>query len=125
MTLLLDTHVVLWWLADDPALGPPARAAISDPREDVFVSSVSVWEIAVKRRLGKLEAPDELVQELERQRFRELPLTGAHAWLAGHLEPHHADPFDRALVAQALTERLRVVTGDRRFGSYGVAVLGA
>ncbi len=89
------------------------------------MSSVSVWEIAIKRRAGRLNAPDNLIDELERERFTPLPLTAHHAWIAGHLEPHHADPFDRALVAQALSMDLRLVTRDARIPRYGADVLRA
>lgn len=123
MRVLLDTHALLWWLADDERLAPDARSAIGAADTDVFASSVSVWEIAIKRRLGKLEAPDDLLAELDRQRFLGLPLTPRDAWLAGHLDPHHSDPFDRALIAQALVHDLQVVTRDPRFAAYGIDVL--
>ena len=123
MSLLLDTHALLWWLADDPDLGQDARVAIAEAEAVVYVSSVSVWEIAIKRQLGKLVAPEDLLAELERQRFVQLPLSAADAWLAGHLDVHHADPFDRAMVAQALVHGLRVVTRDSSFAEYGVDVL--
>ena len=123
MSLLLDTHALLWWLADDPDLGQEARVAITEAEAVVYVSSVSVWEIAVKRKLGKLVAPEDLLAELERQRFVQLPLSAAEAWLAGHLDAHHTDPFDRAMVAQALVHGLRVVTRDSGFAEYGVDVL--
>lgn len=121
MSLLLDTHALLWWLADDAKLGAEARNAIAE--SEVLVSSASVWEIAIKRKLGKLVAPDDLLAQLDRQRFVQLPLSPAEAWVAGHLDPHHSDPFDRAMVAQALVHSLRVVTRDSTFAAYGVDVL--
>ena len=123
MSLLLDTHALLWWLADDPELGQEARVAIAEAETLVCVSSVSVWEIAIKRKLGKLVAPEDLLAELERQRFVQLPLSAAEAWMAGHLDVHHTDPFDRAMVAQSLVHGLRVVTRDSSFAEYGVDVL--
>lgn len=125
MSLLLDTHVLLWFLADDPRLTPPVREAVRDGRTRVFVSAVSAWEIAIKRRLGKLRAPTDLQDQLVALRFEELAVSVAHALGVGELEDHHADPFDRLLVAQARAEGLTLVTGDRQIGRYDVAVLDA
>lgn len=118
--LLVDTHALLWWLADDPALSPPARDAIADPANEPFVSAASVWEIAIKRSLGKLTAPDDLHDRVADEGFSWLPITSTHAWQVGELPLHHRDPFDRILVAQALTERLAIITADPHFGQYGV-----
>lgn len=123
--LLLDTHVLLWWLADDPRLGAGARAAIADPDALVAVSAASAWEIAIKSAAGKLRAPPELEQQLRRERFVPLPIRVAHAVRAGELPPHHADPFDRMLVAQAELESLTIVTRDPLVSRYGVATLAA
>jgi PIN domain nuclease of toxin-antitoxin system len=123
MRLLLDTHVLLWWLADDKGLSPAARSAIADGESAVFVSSASAWEIAIKRALGKLKAPSDLEAQLESNRFEPLAITISHAMVAGALPRHHDDPFDRMLVAQAMNERLTVVTHDDRFALYGVATL--
>jgi PIN domain nuclease of toxin-antitoxin system len=123
--LLLDTHVVLWWLAGDPQMSEDARVTVSAPDTDVMASAVSVWEIAVKRALGKLEAPPAVFAQLAEEGFRELPITWPHAILAGDLPPHHRDPFDRMLVAQAELEGLTVVTRDERIGRYGVPTLAA
>lgn len=119
--LLLDTHALLWWLGDDPGLSSDARVAIADPGNEPLVSAASVWEIAIKRALGKLEAPDELPSVIVEAGFAWLPVTAAHAWHVRDLPLHHRDPFDRLLVAQALLERLPVVTGDPRLADYGVA----
>ncbi len=121
--LLLDTHVLLWWLADDPALSAPAREALADPATEPLVSAASVWEIAIKRSLGKLTVPDDLPDRIVREGFAWLPVTGAHAWQVRDLPAHHRDPFDRLLIAQALTERLPIITGDARFDAYRVPVL--
>jgi PIN domain nuclease of toxin-antitoxin system len=120
--LLLDTHAVLWWLADDPALSPPARDALADPANEPLVSAVSVWEIAIKRSLGKLTAPDDLPDRIAEQGFSWLPVNTAHAWQVRDLPVHHDDPFDRLLIAQALTERLPIITADARFDDYDVEV---
>jgi PIN domain nuclease of toxin-antitoxin system len=118
---LLDTHALLWWLADDGRLPPGARRAIKDPAAIAYVSAGSVWEIAIKRSLGKLELPDSWYAATFRD-FAELPITSDHARRAGELPPHHRDPFDRILVAQALAEGLMLVTADPAFARYGVQV---
>lgn len=123
MTLLLDTHVVLWWLADAAALGATAREAIA--RSEVLVSAASAWEIAIKRALGKLHAPAELAEALAANGFLALPVTVDHALGAGALPRHHGDPFDRMLVAQARAENLTIVTADPRLSSYEVPLLAA
>jgi PIN domain nuclease of toxin-antitoxin system len=121
--LLLDTHVLLWWLADDPTLSPAAREAIARAEAEVAVSAASAWEISIKRELGKLKAPDDLGPQLARHRFQALPITITHALLAGSLPRHHDDPFDRMLVAQAHLEGMTLVTRDLRLGLYGVRTL--
>jgi PIN domain nuclease of toxin-antitoxin system len=125
MTLLLDTHALLWWLADDPKLSPTARRAIANPDSLVFVSAATAWEIAIKQNIGKLDAPVDLEDQLEEHRFEPLPITVAHAYAAGFLPRHHDDPFDRVLIAQAAAEGLTIVTRDPRFELYGVPTLPA
>ena len=125
MSLLLDTHVLLWWLAADPALSSAASEAISDPDTEVRVSAVSGWEISIKRALGKLEAPGDLEAMLERHGFVPLVIDVRHAVLAGDLPRHHDDPFDRMLVAQARLEELTIVSRDERLGRYGVPIIQA
>ena len=125
MNLLLDTHVLLWALADDPDLAAPARRAITDPRRQVFVSAVSAWEITIKKALGKLRAPDDLADQLDRRRFTALDVTIEHALAVGELADHHTDPFDRLLVAQARVEQLTLVTRDARITQYDVPTLTA
>ena len=125
MRLLLDTHVLLWWLANDPSLGEEARAGISDPSSSVFVSAATVWEVTIKQALGKLEVPSDLVRQIELNRFEPLSITVSHAYMAGALPRHHDDPFDRMLVAQAKKETLVLLTRDPRMGRYGVETMAA
>ncbi|HEU0073040.1 MAG TPA: type II toxin-antitoxin system VapC family toxin [Dehalococcoidia bacterium] len=122
MSLLLDTHVLLWWLEDDPELSSNAREAIMNEL-DVFVSAASIWEIAIKEASGKLRAPSHFLDNLERERFRPLPISLDHAYAAGALPRHHNDPFDRMLVAQAAIEGLSIVTRDKRFAVYDVPTI--
>ena len=123
--LLLDTHVFLWWLSDDPALGERVRKEISDPLNQVWVSAVTIWEIAIKKTLGKLEAPDGLDLIVEEENFIGLPIFLYHCERAGELPYYHHDPFDRMLIAQAQAEGLTIVTGDRKFKKYGIKILWA
>jgi PIN domain nuclease of toxin-antitoxin system len=123
--LLLDTHVLLWWLADDPSLPAPVRDSIADDRNVVAVSAVSAWEIAIKRALGKLLMPDDLEKQIEVNGFVELGITVADGLLAGSLPRHHADPFDRMLVAQSRRGGFTLVTHDRHLEAYGVELLSA
>ena len=124
MKLLLDTHALLWWLADDARLGAPARAAIRNA-EAVFISSVSAFEMAQKHRLGKLDLPAGLLDGLESvlaaEAFTPLSVTLSHATLAGRLLHAHRDPFDRLLIAQGLLEQLPLVSGDAVFDQFGVS----
>lgn len=125
MILLLDAHTVLWWLADDDTLDARARAAIADPTNDVLVSAATVWEIAIKRAIGKLHAPTGLTEVIVRTGFDILPITGADGERAGELPPHHRDPFDRMLVAQATRLGALIVSRDAAFAGYAVPVLTA
>lgn len=125
MNLLLDTHALLWWLADDPALLSEASAAIASPDNGVFVSAASAWEISIKMRLGKLDAPGDLAAVVQQSELTPLVITLEHADAAGALPPIHADPFDRMLVAQAQLEDLTIATRDPRISQYGVPILAA
>ena len=129
MRLLLDSHVFLWWLRDDRRLSRRARAAIAAPRASVMVSSASVWEIAIKLSLGRLQWKDDpplaLDESIVACGFTELPVTAHHAAAVRMLPHHHGDPFDRLLIAQASAEGLRVATADDVFSAYGVAILPA
>ena len=125
MNLLLDTHTLLWWLADHPTLSPRARAAIGEPENGVFLSAVVVWEIRIKQSLGKLRLPRAFGEALRSEAFIELPVTAEHAHALATLASHHRDPFDRMLIAQAKVEGLSIVTRDEAFAPYGVELIGA
>ena len=120
MTLLLDTHVFLWWLDDPQLLSKAARKAISDGKNTVYISSAVIWEIVIKRGLGKLEAPSDLEAAMAANRFLPLPITIPHALAVQSLPDLHRDPFDRLLIAQASHEGFKLVSRDRHAASYGV-----
>ena len=124
MRLLLDSHVVLWWLDDNPALGRACRQAIADA-EVAYVSVVSPWELGIKRALGRLSYPDGLLRRLAESGFELLAISGTHAETAPELPLHHRDPFDRMLIAQAQSERLTIATADGSFGAYDVELIDA
>jgi PIN domain nuclease of toxin-antitoxin system len=121
--LLVDTHALLWGLTDDPALSPPARVALADPANELLVSAASIWEIAIKRFLGKLTAPDNVSDQIIDQGFTWLPVTAAHAWQVRDLPVHLRDPFDRLIIAQALVESIPIITTDARFDDYDVTLI--
>jgi PIN domain nuclease of toxin-antitoxin system len=122
MTLLLDTHVALWAITGDPTLGAKFLDRLRhDP--DVFLSPVSLWEITINQSAGKLAGPPDLAERVRDMGFRELAVTHAHAIAAGRLPPHHRDPFDRMLVAQAITEGLTLASRDASMALYDVDVL--
>lgn len=123
MKVLLDTHILLWWLADDEHLPAPAAATIADPDTDVVVSAASAWEISIKQAAGRLDAPEDLRDAVAANDFGTLPITVDHAMAAGRLPAHHADPFDRMLIAQAQIEDLTLVSVDSRFSDYEVELL--
>ncbi len=123
MSLLLDTHILLWWLADDPRLAQTVRKKITDPAERVLISAATVWEIGIKQAIGKLEAPESILIATQEEGFEELPITGQHAELAACLPDHHKDPFDRMLIAQAKLEGLTLVTADSAIETYDVVIL--
>ena len=124
MSLLLDTHVVIWFLEGNARLGVAARTAIQEA-ERVYVSAATVWEISVKMAQGKLRAPADFAERLLDQGMLQLGLEWEHARIAGSLPALHRDPFDRMLVAQSIVERLTIVTRDAMFERYGVPVIAA
>jgi PIN domain nuclease of toxin-antitoxin system len=124
VSLLLDTHVVLWWLADDPALAGDIKDRL-DQEPDVRVSAASIWEIAIKQAIGKITGPADLPEQVRDSGFRELPIGSGHAIAAGRLPLIHRDPFDRMLIAQARCENLTLVTADANCQQYDVPILPA
>ena len=123
MNLLLDTHVLIWSLENNAALSYNARDAIIDGKNMVFVSAVSVWEISIKKAMGKLKVPDNLAEEIRLHRFTPLNINIEHANLTGELPAIHKDPFDRMLIAQAMIEKLTLVTEDKLIAQYDVNLL--
>ncbi len=123
--LLLDTHVALWAFASPELLRPEVRSALTDPRNTVMVSAISVWEVEIKRALGKLDAPDGFAALCVDRGFDPLDISLRHAAIAGALPPHHGDPFDRMLIAQAIAEDFELVTKDRAMSAYDVRVCAA
>jgi PIN domain nuclease of toxin-antitoxin system len=117
--LLLDTHILLWWLEDNPLLPESLRKLIRDPENTVFISAVALWEIWLKQSLGKLKLPPNFKELLELEEFENLPLTARQAAAVANLPWHHQDPFDRMLVAQAQVERLTLLSVDADLPAYG------
>lgn len=124
MRVLLDTHVFLWWVEGDRALPAKARAALADRENECLISLVSAWELAIKAGLGKLKLAlpvgRYVVEHVAANGFRMLNIQMAHVGRVETLVPHHGDPFDRLLIAQALEERLPIITADPVFRKYGV-----
>jgi len=125
VNLLIDTHVALWALSSPDRMAPDVREMLRDPAHLIHVSAVTVWEVEIKRAIGKLSAPEGFAGECLDRGFDPLPIELAHAERAGRLPPHHADPFDRMLVAQALEEDLILVSDDRALGAYDVRTIPA
>ena len=123
MKLLLDTHAALWWLADDPRFSDTAARHLTDAANQVYLSAVVVWEVAIKRSLGKLEAPPDFRATLLGGGALPLPIDLEHAARVEALSLHHRDPFDRLLIAQAGVEGATLVTNDSAFSPYGVPIL--
>jgi PIN domain nuclease of toxin-antitoxin system len=124
MRLLLDTHILLWWLADDPALPIQANVLIADPANEMVVSSISLWEIAIKAHLGKIVADiNEIRTAVLTSGFTTLPFTDMHAVAVAHLPDYHRDPFDRALIAQVHVEPLYLITHDQMVATYSKDIL--
>lgn len=129
MRILLDTHCLLWWLGDPEQFNKKAFALFLDPRQDLVISSVVSWEISIKTSLGRLRLPKPyktiLGELFEGSQFSSLSIEHAHAMTAGGLPSHHADPFDRLLIAQSITEKLPILTADRLFKKYPVELVWA
>lgn len=125
MNLLLDTHVLLWWLDDSPALSETARSAIADADNLIILSAVVIWEIRIKQALGKLDSSTDFYEIIQQQGFEIIPITPDHAYAVGDLPMHHRDPFDRMLIAQAKSEGFAVITHDAAFKCYPITVMDA
>ena len=127
MKYLLDTHAFLWWIGDDPALSEKARAIISAGENKIYLSAVSVWEIAIKSRLGRLEMTEGLEAFMDRHirenSFQPLPVTLTHSAKVLSLSNHHRDPFDQMLVAQSMVEEMPIISIDKMIGTYEVKVV--
>lgn len=123
MKLLLDTHAALWWLADDDRIGEQVIRHLTDDTNQVLISAIVVWEVAIKRSLGKLDAPEDLAPTLLGAGAQPLPVTLEHAAAVEKLPWRHRDPFDRMLVAQALTEDAAIVSRDEPLSGYGVPIV--
>ena len=123
MRLLLDTHAALWWLGGDERFGAIAAAHLTDASSDVLLSAAVVWEVAIKRSLGKLEAPGDFAATLVGAGARPLSVSIHHAAAVEQLPWHHRDPFDRLLLAQAVVERAAIVSGDTALAPYGVPIV--
>jgi len=125
MNLLLDTHVLIWALENNPTLSTSARNAIIEGKNLVFISAATVWEMSIKQAQGKLDVPDNLLEEIDLHRFTQLSINFQHAQLAGKLPNIHKDPFDRMLIAQANIEKLTLVTRDKLIAQYDVRIIEA
>lgn len=123
MNLLLDTHVLLWWLDDAPILSEKTRYLIADPQNLVFISAAVIWEIRIKQALGKLDIPDNFRKVLDREHFEMLDITTEHAYAVGDLPGHHRDPFDRMLVVQAKVEGLTLISHDACLKQYDIPII--
>ncbi len=124
MRALLDTHALLWWLSDDPALTRTARRIIAETKNSLVVSAASAWEIATKVRLGKLPTGVDLASDfsgqIQLEGFELLPISAEHGIRAGLLPGPHKDPFDRMLIAQSQAENVPIISNEAVFESYGV-----
>jgi len=123
MRVLLDTHVLLWWLDDNERLGSRHRSLIEAAETDPWVSAASVWEMSIKAGKGLLEIKGDLLGSIIESHLSILPISDHHAWAAGRLPHHHADPFDRMLIAQGQTDDLVIATVDPVFGLYDVSTI--
>ncbi|MBI3606622.1 MAG: type II toxin-antitoxin system VapC family toxin [Nitrospirae bacterium] len=124
MRILLDTHLVLWWLSGDKRMPREADALIADTENEVYVSAASIWEVAIKVALGRMKGdPGAIEAAIIPSGLSELPITGRHAAHVSKLPMHHRDPFDRVLIAQSLVEPMRLLTSDTALARYGELVL--
>ena len=118
MKFILDTHILLWWLADDKKLPLQIREIITDPKNIVYVSSINIWEIEIKKSLGKLEAPEIDLEIIAKCQFEELPVYIKHVAALKSLPNYHNDPFDRLLICQSIIEKAKLLTDDNLIAKY-------
>jgi PIN domain nuclease of toxin-antitoxin system len=123
MRLLLDVHTFIWWVTDSPLLSRRAHQAIVEPANDILIGIGCVWELVIKRSLGKLHFPFDLEAVIQDHDFDVLHVTFAHLRALDGLPQLHRDPFDRLLIAQSLAESLPIVANDRAFAAYGAALV--
>lgn len=124
MKLLLDTHALLWWLADDPRVGPRARDLIADPENEALVSVVALWEVVIKQRVGKLNVDcDKIIRTVQRTGLHLLGIRPEHLRALAGLPSFHRDPFDHLLIAQTVAERAVFISNDGRAPMYPVQVI--
>lgn len=126
MVFLIDTHILLWYLAGSKNLSPAIRTEIDNPKNDIFISVASFWELAIKISLGKMNAEvslSQIEQDINSREFRTLNISLSHLHALATLPPVHGDPFDRMIIAQAMVEKLTILSADRHFKDYPVSVL--
>lgn len=123
MNLLLDTHILLWWLDNNEKLPEKYLKVISNSNNICFISSATIWEISIKSALGKLEIPDNFTDILQDEGFSELPVSWKHAAMVRQLPFHHKDPFDRLIIAQTIVEDFTLLTVDKIIPQYGIKIL--
>ena len=122
MNILLDTHSFLWWQEQSKKLKPHVQYLIANPENTVYISTASIWELAIKASLGKIKIPKDVKSAISTNHFLILPVSIDHALAVQHLPKHHTDPFDRMLVAQAIVENLTIVSRDEELKRYDVQV---
>lgn len=123
--LLLDTHALIWWMNGSSQLGPLSKQLIAEKNNQIYVSAASIWEMSIKRQMGKLEVPDDLDSIIDELGFDKLDISLFHAEQAGNLPTHHKDPFDRMLIAQAQAEGLQIIYSDEHFPKYNINLFDA
>ncbi len=125
MKVIIDTHVLLWWLDEPKSLSKEARDVLAQQENIVYVSAASTWEIAIKQSLGKLKIPKGIEVVLEKNSFTELSISILHSRAVAQLPSIHGDPFDRLLIAQTICEKASIITRDKIFSKYHIPVIKA
>ena len=124
MKIIIDTHILLWWVVNDQRLPQKARRLIENPKNNIIVSAASIWEIAIKQALGRIKVDlKELEETIAENIFESLPVKLHHAIQVSELPAHHSDPFDQMLVAQCLAETAYLLTHDEQLQKYGKAIM--